>query len=128
MRIIENKESLFGDKSCEIVVPEIKTNKESYGLAYNIAGIGSVDCIECMGYLDMDTNENFITFKNRDEFRKNLAEVEKIEANTVNVRFAGDKMNGCVKVATGRVTSVFVIGSGELFNSVLALLKKRFGN
>ena len=68
MQIVEKRDTMFGKKSYELAVPEVKTEKEFYGLVYDIAGIENVNRIECQGYSDMDTHENFITFKNRDEF------------------------------------------------------------
>ncbi len=128
MRVIDIEESVFGNKDYEISVPEIKTDKEFYSLAYDIAGIGTVDRIECMGYLDMDTHENFITFKSRDEFRKNIAEVKRIETDCITVFFVENKGWNSVKVAFGNASHVYATGNDVFLNSVLALLKKRFGN
>lgn len=128
MRVIDVEQYIRGNKCYELAVPEIKTDKEFYSFVYDVAGVGTVDRIECTGYLDMDTHENFITFKNRDEFRKNLADVKRIEADSITVFFVEKEWTADVTVATGKETVVFVTGSDAFIGSVLALLKKRFGN
>ena len=128
MQIVEKRDTMFGKKSYELAVPEVKTEKEFYDLAYDIAGLENVDRIECKGYFDMDTHENFATFKTRDDFRKNLSDVKKIEADSITVFFAGRDGTAHAMVATGRVTHLYMTGKEPFINSVIALLKKKFSN
>lgn len=128
MQIVEKADAMFGKMSYELAVPEVKTEKEFYDLAYDIAGLENVDRIECKGYFDMDTHENFATFKTRDDFRKNLSDVKKIEADSITIFFTGKDGLSRTKVAKGRVTHLYMTGKEPFINSVIALLKKKFSS
>ena len=124
MQIVEKRDTIFGKRSYELAVPEVQTEKEFYGLAYDIAGIENVNRIECQGYSDMDTHENFITFKSRDEFKKNLADVKKIKADSITVYYRNYSLINFFKASifTGSSYDVVSVAFLNLTASKLKIL------
>ncbi len=84
-------------RSCK--ADELKTEKDCLRFALSVCTIGELDRVECTGYEDMDTHENFCQFNSQKEFADGLDEVKKIDADRIKIYL---NVNGKpVKVTVG---------------------------
>jgi len=79
-------------------VPEVKTEKGCIDLAYQIAKVGNIDLVDCRGYHDMDTHENYAFFESIDEFTEGLSDLKKIDVDTISIRFVEGESTVGVKI------------------------------
>ena len=126
MKIVREQDWMRGRKCYLVTIPEIQTEEKIYGLVYEIAGLDKSGRIECRGYTDMDTHENFLSFHNRDDFRKNIADVKRIEPETVTVFFRNGEDSAIIKAHLGNI-EWDVYGTDKYIEIVLSFLKKKFG-
>lgn len=132
MSEVQKKTSQFGSRTYTwytIEAPEIKTMKDCAVLARKIAGIGKLKRVECRGYHDMDTHENYAFYDSTDEFDKDLERLKKLDIETIDITtsingfYFGVEMNPVGNNANG--TSVCVHGSEkkELEDAMKAVRK-----
>ena len=79
-------------------VPEVKTEEGCIDLAYKIAKLGNVDLVDCRGYHDMDTHENYAFFHSIKEFTEGLSDLKKIDVDTISIRFDEGESSVGVKI------------------------------
>ena len=97
MKLIEKTDLMDGDWSYQWTAEELKNEKDCLRLAISACTLGELDRVECRGYMDMDTHENYCSFKSQRDFANGLDQVKKIEADGVtldtNHPFAGKVLN-----------------------------------
>lgn len=135
MSEIQKKTTQFGSREYTwytIPAPEVQTMKDCVALARKIAGIGKLKRVECRGYHDMDTHENYGFYNSVEEFDEDLERLGKLDIDTINITtsingfYFGVEMNPVGDNKNG--TSVCVNGTereelGEAVKAVQKILK-----
>ena len=128
---LEEKIELIRDVCYCWKMDEIQTESDCYRLAETAAKLGELERIECQGYFDMDTHENYCSFQSVADFTNGLEKVKKIDADTITV-FA--KVDGkTVTFAINPVwdnkggTTLSISGPEETVRKVSSVLKKKLG-
>ena len=109
---------------------EIKTERDCYKLAKICAEIGELERIECQGYSDMDTHENYCSFKTAEEFVKGIEQVKKIDADTISVFSLVDGKHVSFMITpvwdNEKGTNLSISGPEEAVKKVSDVLKDKF--
>lgn len=127
MKLIEKTDLLDGDWSYQWKAEELKTEKDSLRFAISACTLGELDRVECRGYYDMDTHENYCSFKSQRDFANGLDQVKKIEADDINIYL---KVNGePVRINVGPCSDKYenwisVSGKEEAVKAVSAKIQK----
>ena len=110
---------------------EIQTERDCYGLAEAAAKLGELERIECQGYSDMDTHENYCSFQSAEDFAKGLEKVKKIDADTITVftRIDGKSVSFAINPVWDNKngTTLSVSGPEDAVKKASSALKKKFG-
>ena len=109
---------------------EIKTEKDCFRFAAEACGFGELEMVECRGYSDMDTHENYCGFRTQKEFVGGLDKVKKIDADVIEVRTkVGDARVGIsitfMNSNDGNIVNVS--GNEEAVKKVAAMIQKENG-
>lgn len=125
------KYEVLDDVGYQWKMEEIKTERDCYKLAKICAEIGELDRIECQGYSDMDTHENYCSFKTAEEFVKGIEQVKKIDTDTISVFSMVDGKHIRFLISpvwdNEKGTEFCISGPEETVKKVSAVLQKRFG-
>lgn len=126
-----DKYEVLDDVGYQWKMDEIKTERDCYKLAKICAEIGELDRIECQGYSDMDTHENYCSFKTAEEFVKGIEQVKKIDADTISVisMVDGKRIDCTISPVwdNEKGTTLSISGQEETVKKVSAVLQKKFG-
>lgn len=130
MKLVQKFE-LVDDMCYSWKMEEIQTERDCYKLAKICAELGETDRIECQGYTDMDTHENYCSFKTADEFVKGIEAVKKIDADTITVvtKLEGKRIDFSISPVwdNEKGTTLSISGPEELVKKASAILQKKFG-
>lgn len=127
MKLIEKTDLMDGDWSYQWTAEELKNEKDCLRLAISACTLGELDRVECRGYMDMDTHENYCSFKSQRDFANGLDHVKKIEADDIDIFL---KVNGKdVRVNIGPCSDQYenwisVSGKEETVKAVSAKIQK----
>lgn len=110
---------------------DIKTEEACFALAAAAADIGELIRIECEGYSDMDTHENYCSFETKKAFEKGLDKVRKIDADTISVflNVGGTQVTVDVNPVWNNDagTNLSVMGPEEAAEKVSSAIRKKLG-
>ena len=110
---------------------EMKTEKDCFRFAAVACGYGELEIVECRGYSDMDTHENYCSFKTQKDFVGGLDKVKKIDADVIEVRTKVDgsrvtiSITPCWDNEAGNMVNVS--GPEEAVKKVAAMIQKKNG-
>lgn len=94
MKLVNEKTAKIGSREYawyEFLVDSAKTEADCAELVKKIAGIGKLDTIDCRGYHDMDTHENYAFCDSVEEFDAVMGKKRKSDIDTVRIRvFVGE--------------------------------------
>ena len=110
---------------------EVTTEKSCLKLALSACKIGELVEVECRGYEDMDTHENYCSFRTQKEFAAGLDQIRKIDADRIslNLKAGGERVvvsfGPCSDYESGNWVTVY--GTEETVKKVSAEIQKLIG-
>ena len=112
-------------------IEEVKTRKQIIGLMLKIAKMGELNGFGFRGYLDMDDNQNEVSFKTPEELSGGYEEIKRIDADcaSVDIRTGGGDVNAMFSPFDdeGSGTSMLISGPEKEVKKVVAGIKKALG-
>lgn len=107
----------------------VKTVKEFYGLVRRIAEMGELVGITFIGYSDMDTHENEVSFKSVAEMMKGMDKIDAIDADNayINEKINGDSVSFTVSPVGGSDDGVrvAVMASEKTAKTIIEEIEKK---
>ena len=115
--------------SYQWIADELVGEKAGLKFALQACTLGELDRVECRGYSDMDTHENFCCFHTQKEFADGLDMVRKIDADSIEVylKLGDEEVNVRVGLSTKEENWITVYGKEETVKKVSATIQKMLG-